>query len=70
MHPADVLSCAIQISSEMDTILASTESTHDKFLSSWSKYESAIIQYAVSSKNKSAALKKALRDIDGNPGKS
>ena len=52
----------------MDAILSSSESTYDKFLTAWSKYEPAIIEFSVSSKNKSAALKKALKDANGDPG--
>ena len=52
----------------MDAILSSSESTYDRFSTAWSKYEPAIIEFSVSSKNKSAALKKALKDANGDPG--
>ena len=38
------------------------------FIDNWNKWESAVLKYASSSKNKPAGLKYALRDKDGTPG--
>ena len=54
----------------MDVILGSNENTKDLFDNNWDQWEPAILKYAKSSKYKPAALKHALRDIDGDPGKS
>ena len=54
----------------MDMILGTGEITRDIFTDNWNKWEPAILKYVDSSKNKPAALKRALRDIDGNTGKA
>ena len=55
------------MSSELDCIL-NTEDTRSLFEQNWKKWEPAVISYSNASKNKPAALKYALRDVDGDPG--
>lgn len=46
------------------------EKTRELFEENWNKWEPAVIEYASASKSQPAALKYALRDIDGDSGKT
>lgn len=71
MKPTDMsIFGHLQVASEMDMILGTGENSRDLFTSNWQKWEPAILKYASFSKNKPAALKHALRDMDGSPGKA
>ncbi|XP_065892420.1 uncharacterized protein [Dysidea avara] len=52
------------VSSELDYVIAE-ENCREKFIDNWLLYQPAIIAYSNAHKNKPAALKDALRDIDG-----
>ena len=46
------------------------ERSRELFEENWNKWEPAVIEYASASKSQPAALKYALRDVDGNSGKT
>lgn len=53
----------MQVSFEFDMVMK-TAGSKEKFDTKWELWCPAIIDYALATKNKSAALKCALRDID------